>query len=357
MTDGDAYQNEMGFLRPNDIDDSEFRAFVEEVRSAYRHAPDPFVESRHITAIVKQSQRTLAEPALLDRNPDARPLKLIARIAIAAAAFGLLTTGLAIAGVGLPILPDPAPERAREAVATPNDQSDHETNSPSVDQLPENASDTAVGVVSTIEANLQMLQSDQMSGCEFGAMVSAAARGTEPASSHCPDKGTVEEESEQGSEVAERVLAVIDANLPQLQKGEISGCEFGALVSAAARGVEPETSRCSTPDDAASVSAPAMEGKGAESSAKGRARADAARTAGQGNGEEASDAKGNGDGSGAGASDAGQATVDEGKANGGGNGEAASAAGQDTADEAQSQGQANGEEASGGKANPGGPPN
>jgi hypothetical protein len=301
MSDRDAYRNEMGSLRPRDIDDPDLSALVEEVRSAYLREPDPEVGSRHLAAIVEQAQAVSAAPTTgpsAERKPITRRLGLIARVGIAAAGFGLVTGGLALAGVNLPMLPDTASETASEAVAADRAQ---ETKGPSEDvivpsaeQLSDEASDTAVAVLETIEANL-----------------------------------------------------------PLLQDGDISGCEFGAMVSAAARDVEPDTSHCRHGGPGAE--APGVS-KGAGASAEGRARAEAAKAAGQAKGEAASGGKANAGGKsddGAENLGGGKAKADEAKAAGQAKGEAASG-GKAKADEAKAAGQAKGEAASGGKANPGG---
>jgi hypothetical protein len=371
MSDHDAYPDEMGFRRVHDVDDPEFAALVEEMRAVYRRAPDPLVESRHIMAILAQSQRSLAEAEIgrPERRSTKKRLTVMAKLSIATAGLGLLTGGLALAGMNLSPLPKVSSE-AREAVAGSQPRSGGENDAPGVGELPEGASDTAVRVVSTIDANLSVLQRGEISGCEFAGMVSAAARLVEPDSSKCPDEGTVQESPEEMSDTAERVLAVIETSLPQLKNGEISGCEFGAMVSAAARNVEPDPSRCSrSEEDVVGVDTHASKSKG-HRPAKDKARADEAKSHGQAQGEEASGGKANAGGNANGASDAGQGTADEaqsqgqaqgeeasgGKANAGGNGNGPSDAGQATADEAQSQGQATGEEASEGKASPGGPP-
>jgi hypothetical protein len=338
MSEDDAYRDEVGFRRFHDVDDPEFAALVEEIRAAYRRAPEPLVESRHITAILGQSQRSLAEADLvqLETRPTTKRLTVMAKLATATAGLALLTGGLALAGVNLPLLPNPSSDRAREAVAISHQRSDDENNAPGVDQLPEDANDTAVSVVSAIETNLIVLQRGEISGCEFGAMVSAAAHHVKPDSSHCSNAGTAQELPGEASDTAERVLAVIETSLPQLKSGDISGCEFGAMVSAAARNVEPDPSRCTqSKEEAPGVDSHARKSRSGQPPAKDNARADEVTASGQARGEEASN----------------------GKASAGGNGNGASEAGQATANEAQSQGQAKGEEASDGKANPGGPPN
>jgi hypothetical protein len=283
MTDRDAYE-EMSFLRPLDIDDAEFSPLVEEIRSTYRRAPDPSVEARHTAAMLEQAK--VAHTVLPQgRRPAIRPIRLIARLGIVAAAFGFVTGGLALAGVDIPVLPDRASDKASEVVGEHATEETEEATEdvivPSVSQLPENASDTA-----------------------------------------------------------KRVQAVIETYLRLLHEGEISGCEFGAMVSAAARTVEPDTSRCDKDSDDNGGS------QGSEASAKGKARAEEAKAAGRAKGEEASGGKANARGKSDAGSEKSEGQSEAGSENSGG--------GKDKAEEAKAAGQAKGEEASGGKANPGG---
>ena len=234
MSGHDAYEDEMRLRRPYDTDDPEFSSLAEEIRSACRGAPGPDVEARHIRAIVEQARLSpevpIAEPAVVRRT--SKPVGVLARLGAAAAALAVLTGSLALAGVDLPVFPDSAGEsreKTGEADAADGD---------------ENRSETAQRVQAVIEANLPLLQAGDISGCEFGEMVSAAARGVEPDTSKCNNEGDDAEPELGRSETAQRVQAAIEVNLPLLHAGEISGCEFGAMVSAAARGVEPDTSKC-----------------------------------------------------------------------------------------------------------------
>lgn len=266
MSDPDAYPDEMGSLRPRDIDEPEFSTLVDELRSAYVREPDPEVGSRHLAAMLEQAKSVPVAPASPPSLERRRRFGLIARLGIAAAGFALLSGGLALAGVDLPVLPEGAREPARETVKSgETEETSDDVIVPSVDVLPDDVSDTAVSVLETIEATL-----------------------------------------------------------PLLQDGDISGCEFGAMVSAAAREVEPDTSHCK---DGASASEGAGGSKGAEASAEGRARADAAKAAGQAKGEAASGGKANAGGrsdSGSGPSGGGKANADQAKAAGQAKGEEAS---------------------------------
>lgn len=114
-----------------------------------------------------------------------------AKVTVGAATLVATTAALALAGVDLP---GTAAETAFQqvlGVELPNQAQD------GVDpaQLPEGASDTADRVLTVIR---DRLSGAERNGCEFGAAVSAAARGTEgePDISHC---GVAEENGAQGA--------------------------------------------------------------------------------------------------------------------------------------------------------------
>jgi hypothetical protein len=341
MSERDAYGDDMVFLHPLDIDDPELAPVVQEVRTLFRRPPGPAVQARHVAAMVDLAKGGPSDPNAEGRA-GGRPVRLMARLGIVAAAFGLLTGGLALAGVDLPVLPDRASDESRDAgvkgATKEGEGATEDVIVPTVDQLPENAGDTARNVIATIETNLPLLNDGELSGCEFGAMVSAAARGLDADTSHCDDEGA--ESPDARGDTAERVLAVIETNLPLLHDGEISGCEFGAMVSAAARDAEPDTSKC------AGERVGDGESKGSEASADGKARAEEAKAAGRAKGEEASGGEANAGGN-----------ADTGAKDSNGQSDAGSenaAGGKEVAAEAKAAGWAKGEEASDGKANPGG---
>jgi hypothetical protein len=306
MSAGDAFHDEMRPLRRRDIDDPEFSELVEEIRAAYVRGPDRAVETRHVSAIASEAKRISLAP-MKGRSR----LGLLSRLGVVAACLALLSAGLALAGVDLPVLEDA--DGAAGGAA------------PSVVRLPDSASDNAVSVIETIQTNLPLLKEGEISGCQFGAMVSAAARGTEPDDARC-GRGS--------GEAAEGVLATIQTNLPLLKEGEISGCEFGAIVSAAARGTDPKSSHCKE----------TATGAGA-----GKAQAEEAKAAGRAKGEAASEGKANPGGNGKEPSAGSRAKADEARAAG-----HPGAGGRTRADEAKADGRARGEAASGGKASAGG---
>jgi hypothetical protein len=115
------------------------------------------------------------------RSPVAR---WAAKVTLAAATLVAFTAALAWAGVDLP---GTAAETAFQkvlGVELPNQGQE----SPDPAQLPDDASDTAVGVLTAIH---DWRSGAGGSGCEFGATVSAAARGLEgePDTSHCEHVG------------------------------------------------------------------------------------------------------------------------------------------------------------------------
>jgi hypothetical protein len=115
------------------------------------------------------------------RSPVAR---WAAKVTLAAATLVALTAALAWAGVDLP---GTAAENAFQnvlGVELPNQGQE----APDPAQLPDDASDTAVAVLTAIH---DWRSGAGGSGCEFGATVSAAARGLEgePDTSHCEHVG------------------------------------------------------------------------------------------------------------------------------------------------------------------------
>jgi hypothetical protein len=115
------------------------------------------------------------------RSPVAR---WAAKVAVAAATMVAATAALAWAGVDLP---GTAAETAFQkvlGVELPNQGHD----APDPEQLPDAASETAGRVLTTIQ---EWRSGAEGSGCEFGAAVSAAARGLEgePDTSHCEHTG------------------------------------------------------------------------------------------------------------------------------------------------------------------------
>ena len=172
MSRHDAYGDEMRLRRPYDPDDAEFASLAEEIRSACLGAPGPQVQARHLRMIIEQT-RAAPETPYIVRPPTprrSRPHGVLAKLGVAAAGLALLTGSLAVAGVDFPILPDRASDKAGDSSAGKEGAS---------------LSETAQRVQSAIEANLPLLQAGDISGCEFGAMVSAAARGVEPDTSRC----------------------------------------------------------------------------------------------------------------------------------------------------------------------------
>ena len=197
MSDHDAYEDEMRLRRPFDTDDPEFSSLAEEIRFACRGAPGQDVEARHIAAMLEQARVTPDAPLATGQRRARRRVGVLARLGAAAAGLALLTGGLAVAGAdlpGLPRLPGGGPA-SDEASA-----SDRQTGDVEEDIGGGGRSETALRVQEAIEMNLPSLQAGDISGCEFGAMVSAAARVTEPDTSRCAGAGETKLEAE-GSKV------------------------------------------------------------------------------------------------------------------------------------------------------------
>lgn len=133
----------------------------------------------------------IARPTGRRRLTGSPVARWTAKVTVGAATLVATTAALALAGVDLP---GTAAETAFQqvlGVELPNQAQD------GVDpaQLPEGASDTADRVLTVIR---DRLSGAERNGCEFGAAVSAAARGTEgePDISHC---GVAEENGAQGA--------------------------------------------------------------------------------------------------------------------------------------------------------------
>jgi hypothetical protein len=235
MSDHNAYEDEMRLRRPYDTDDAEFSSLAEDVRSACLGAPGPEVEARHLRAIIEQvrwvPEAPVARPAGVRRS---KPLRVLAKVGAAAATLALLTGSLAVAGVDLPLLPEMKSDDSRAKGSAGEHAGD------------EVRSEVAVRVQSAIQSSLPMLRAGSITGCEFQAAVSAAVRGEAPDTSGCAgvaegDDNVLDPER---SETSRNVQAAIEENLPRLHAGDISGCEFGAMVSAAARAIEPDITKC-----------------------------------------------------------------------------------------------------------------
>jgi hypothetical protein len=212
--DPDAYQDDMArFLRLSDEDvDRLFRGlppgrdedlrdladFLATATQALARPPRTDVEAGHLAllavAVRPRSDEAVAPtPAGTTGAPIAgsterrgltrlRTVRWGLKVAVATASIVLMTAALAFAGVDLP---GTAAETAFQKVLgvdLPNQAEEHAGAVP--EELPESAADTAVAVLDVIR---EWRSGVEWNGCEFGAAVSAAARGLEgePDTSHC----------------------------------------------------------------------------------------------------------------------------------------------------------------------------
>jgi hypothetical protein len=158
-----------------------------EVRAAHLSLLAGAIRTSSAGPEVSSGPAAAAHPSRpLERRHRTRPpvARWAAKVTLAAATFVALTAALAWAGVDLP---GTAAENAFQnvlGVELPNQGQEP----PDPAQLPDNASDTAVGVLTAIH---DWRSGAGGSGCEFGATVSAAARGLEgePDTSHCEHVG------------------------------------------------------------------------------------------------------------------------------------------------------------------------
>jgi hypothetical protein len=217
-------------------------------------APGEEASRRHLAAIVWASSeaaatrshaRGSAQPARSRARGAKRGIGLrgrlpglVARAMVAAVALSFLTVGLAFAGVV--DLPDPAEDAlAKIGVTLPESGS-----VPSTDQLPADADDTAVAVIGAIETYLPQLQEGTISGCEFGAFVSAAATGDEAEASHCAALGLATASEGEGN--------AGHASGEQAEVGQSAahgGSETGDQASSGGRSVAEEASSGKVPED------------------------------------------------------------------------------------------------------------
>jgi hypothetical protein len=211
----DAYQDDMArFLRLSDEDvqrlfrglppgrDEDLRDladFLADATQALSRPPRNDVEAGHL-ALIAEAVRPPSEKALaptpaatrtgtpMARSTERRgPMRLrtvrwAVKVAVATASVVLTTAALAFAGVDLP---GTAAETAFQKVLgvdLPNQAEEHAGAVP--EELPEGAADTALAVLDVIR---EWRSGAEWSGCEFGARVSTAARGLEgePDTSHC----------------------------------------------------------------------------------------------------------------------------------------------------------------------------
>lgn len=186
-----------GHARHEELQD--IAALLGRLKDFLAEAPGEEASRRNLAAIVQLADETAGRGyapdclARRDRSPTRRwsPVlryrfaRGVAMALVAAVGASFLTVGLAFAGVL--DLPEVAGEvLGKVGVTLPEQSGGPETESvPSTEQLPEDADETAFAVIGAIQTFLPQLQDGTISGCEFGAFVSAAAQDEEVDASHC----------------------------------------------------------------------------------------------------------------------------------------------------------------------------
>jgi hypothetical protein len=203
MSDEDVERLFRGLTPDGDEDLRDLAAFLAETTGSLSGPPRSDVEARHLASLVEaigprsvDARRlplplatrtgTPARSAERIRPPRHRAVRWAAKVVGAAAGMVVLTAALALAGVDLP---GTAAETAFDSVGIelPN-QNQAAADAVDPAKLPAEASDTAVSVLTVIE---EWFSGAPWSGCEFGARVSHAARGLEgdADTSRCGDAG------------------------------------------------------------------------------------------------------------------------------------------------------------------------
>jgi hypothetical protein len=203
MSDEDVERLFMGFPPESDEDLRDLAEFLADASQTLTRPPRAEVQATHLSLLAgairtpsagpqgppSRGPAAAAQPAERSRREHGfmrhPAVRWASKVALAAATLVLLTAALALAGVDLP---GSAAETAFDEVfgiELPNQGQGAVDPS----ELPDGASDTAVSVLTTIGE----MRSGEGTGCEFGAAVSAAARGTDADASHCTSAGSDEE--------------------------------------------------------------------------------------------------------------------------------------------------------------------
>lgn len=199
LSDDDVERLFRGLAPEADEDMRDLAGFLVDATESLSRAPRSEVEAGHLARIAeavgsRSAQIRVPSPAIARPGaPVPRPaerrgpmrhrvVRWAATAAAAAASLVILTGTLAFAGVDLP---GTAAETAFESVGVelPN-QSEAAAEAVDPAKLPSEASDTAVRVLTVIQ---EWFEGAPWTGCEFGARVSHAARGLEgePDTSRC----------------------------------------------------------------------------------------------------------------------------------------------------------------------------
>jgi hypothetical protein len=188
LSDEDVERLFRGVPPEHDEDLRDLAFFLTDAAESLSAPPSSQVETGHLAHLAevigsgpapeRRSTTTVRVARPADRRSAIlrRNVRWVATVVGAAASLALLTGALALAGVNLP---GTAAETAFQKVLgvdLPNQDRDAAADAVDPATLPADASDTAVRVLTVIQ---EWFEGAPWSGCEFGARVSHAARGLE----------------------------------------------------------------------------------------------------------------------------------------------------------------------------------
>jgi hypothetical protein len=188
LSDEDVERLFRGVPPEHDEDLRDLAFFLTDAAESLSAPPSSQVETGHLAHLAevigsgpapeRRSTTTVRVARPADRRSAIlrRNVRWVATVVGAAASLVLLTGALALAGVNLP---GTAAETAFQKVLgvdLPNQDRDAAADAVDPAKLPADASDTAVRVLTVIQ---EWFEGAPWSGCEFGARVSHAARGLE----------------------------------------------------------------------------------------------------------------------------------------------------------------------------------
>jgi hypothetical protein len=188
LSDEDVERLFRGVPPDDDEDLRDLAFFLTDAAESLSAPPSSEVEARHLAefgevigsgpASDRRSTTTLrvARPAGRRSSMVRRSVRWVATVVGATASLVLLTGALALAGVDLPGAAAETAFHKVLGVDLPNQDRDAAADAVDPAKLPADASDTAVRVLTVIQ---EWFEGAPWSGCEFGARVSHAARGLE----------------------------------------------------------------------------------------------------------------------------------------------------------------------------------
>jgi hypothetical protein len=222
LSDEDVERLFRGVPPDDDEDLRDLAFFLTDAAESLSAPPSSEVETGHLAQLTevigsgptpeRRSTTVPVAPPADRRSPILRrSVRWVASVAAATASLVLMTGALALAGVDLP---GTAAETAFQkvlGVELPNQAEQQAAAVP--EELPESAADTANAVLDVIR---EWRSGAEWSGCEFGARVSAAARGLEgePDTSRCEAAG-----SGGGADAGEPVAGGGSANAANAEEG------------------------------------------------------------------------------------------------------------------------------------------